>query len=213
MKKFIIFLFFFNNYGAVDFCDQLLMGLRTAINTIPKIPQNSLNLLQSNYCIGAGISAFVYLTYKDKKSIPFLRSIKNINIAKKQKQSNELYLKINNMAAKNNVCLLEKIMKVSNTFAREDAFENKLSDKIKDLTEDGLFDLIYPRMDVGEDKEQRVNCALREVFKNINNEENLSIFDLKNIKLQLKYYGIYAINTCELILLLCFGSFLHKNLL
>jgi hypothetical protein len=208
MKKILMLFLVFSNYYSGDFYDKICNVIRQGINTLPEIGEDSLELLKNKYVIGLGLAAVALNSYKKKKSIPFLRIIENIKHAKKEERSEKIFLKIKEMNKNNDECLLAKILEVEGKMMRfdpargGDAIEGELKNEIEAFSKNEVLNLMYGKSEGELIAYKKKKCVLREIFKKIDNEEDLSLFNWDNIKSNFKYYTQYVINIFELILLL-----------
>jgi hypothetical protein len=210
MKRIIFLFFFFNNNHQVDFSDQLLINFKEVINFVPTVYKSCLDILNNKYLIGATFCASLFLTYQNKKSIPFLRSMQNIKNLNKEKRFEEICKKIDYMDEN---CLVLKIKRL-NPMSLEEQRSVLLLLLEKDKND--FLNLMYP----GNKRKKLsdidrlmsippVGCAESNILKEIEKEERLPIKD--SIVMTVKYYPMYLLHSCELILLLCFGRFLNRS--
>lgn len=180
-KQIIIVFFLLNNYYCMDFYDKLCSQLRSIINLVPTIYNNSQMILSNKYTVAITALPFIYLTINNKRSIPIYRSIEKIKELNKEKSVDETIKKIQNMD-KN--CLLTIVQKYN--------FKNEKDEKIiTPLKQLLLYDrkifykLMYPkqmRKNNIEDfdgliAELSEDCILTNILKEIKNNEQLSLND------------------------------------
>lgn len=211
MKKIIVFFFFLNNYYPVNFSDQLLINFKEVVDFIPTISKYCLDIVDNKYLMGFIFCASLFHTYQNKKSIPFLRSIQNIKNLNKEKRFEEICKKIDSI---DHNCLIFKIQNL-NQFSAEEQRNILLFLLAKD--KNSFLKLMYPG-----NKEKKIDdidrliaippieCSESDILKKIEKEEQLEIKD--RIMLAIKYSPMYLLHSCELILLLCFGRFLHHSI-
>jgi hypothetical protein len=196
-KKFCLyFILIFNLFSIKadsDFFGQVLCNLRNSINKIPIIISKIPILLTSNPVLALGILSTFYLSLKEYKSIPLIRSFKKLNeISIKQKG----YLLHNSLLRKNPECLKELLIKEASQYYNKDIAIPLLIKRINDLDINKIVNLIKSKdnkikknnglseelIKIDNDLEDVDTevCILKSVFKTLE-KEGIEYFDKDNL--------------------------------